>query len=296
LTLQDISAPPVKNIPGVPTGLARHLAGGAVDQRVRSLVEHGSVEFPEPWPTSPDALMRLQVALAETAGRVVVSSPWRPAGDLSVGGCFIALGDPEDEGEPAWAAAVVWRPRPGEALRRSDRALVGRIGSPRQASDVEAQVVVTGMVSTSYVPGLMALRQGRLLAEAVKRLPVKPDVLLVDATGLDHPRRAGLAVHLGAVLDVPTVGVTHRSLSADGVLPMPVRGARSPATVDGQVVGYWVTTRTHARPLLAHAGWRTTPETAAEVVLTASTEGARTPVPLQEARRVAREARSGNSV
>jgi deoxyribonuclease V len=250
------------------------------------------VELPDSWPTSPSALMKLQVALAEAAARIVASSPWRPTGELALGGCFITFGGREDNGEPAWAAAVVWHPRAGGALRRSDRALIGRTGSPRQANDVDAQVVVTGMVRAPYVPGLMALRQGPLLAEAVNELPVRPDALLVDATGLDHPRRAGLAVHLGAVLDVPTVGVTQRSLSADAIFPMPVRGARSPATVDGEVVGYWVTTRTHARPLLAHPGWRTTPETAAEVLLMASTEGARTPVPLQEARRVAREARA----
>jgi deoxyribonuclease V len=235
--------------------------------------------------------MKLQVALADAAARIVVSSPWRPKGDQFVAGCFVAFGDPSSEGEPASAAAVLWRPRPDQQLRRSDRALVGQTGTPRQAKDVAAQVVVTGVVTAPYVPGFMALRQGPLLTEAVTGLPVKPEVLLVDATGLDHPRRAGLAIHLGAVLDVPTVGITHRSLSAHAVLPMPVRGARTPATLDGDVVGYWVTTRTHARPVLAHAGWMTTPETAAEVVLLTSTEGARTPVPIQEARRVAREAR-----
>ena len=88
------------------------------------------------------------------------------------------------------------------------------------------------------------------------------------------------------------MGVTRRPLVASGEAPDPVRGASSPVLLDGRVVGYWVCTRTRARPVLAHAGWRTDPDTAAAVVLAASTAAARSPVPLQEARRVAREARA----
>jgi len=153
-------------------------------------------------------------------------------------------------------------------------------------------VVATGEAGGPYEPGLLALRQGPMLSGAVTALDVRPDVLLVDATGLDHPRGAGLAVHLGAVLGLPTVGVTHRSLVATGDLPLPVRASRGPAQVGGRTVGYWVCTRTGARPVLAHAGWRTDPDTAASTVLLASTEASRTPVPVQEARRVAREARA----
>jgi deoxyribonuclease V len=149
-----------------------------------------------------------------------------------------------------------------------------------------------GRVPAPYLPGLLALREGPILAQALERLDAPVDVVLVDATGLDHPRRAGLAVHLGAVLDLPTVGVTHRALLAVGDLPLPVRGARSPVFLEGAVVGYWVCTRQGVRSVLAHAGWRTSPNVAADVVLLASTNAARTPVPLQEARRRAREARA----
>jgi deoxyribonuclease V len=131
-----------------------------------------------------------------------------------------------------------------------------------------------------------------VLATAVERLELRPDVLLVDASGVDHPRRAGLAVHLGAVVGLATVGVTQRLLVASGPLPPLQRGARTPVRVGDHCVGFWVCTKTGARPVVAHAGWRTSPETAALTVLAASTEAARTPVPLQEARRVAREARA----
>lgn len=155
-----------------------------------------------------------------------------------------------------------------------------------------AQAVVADRVPAAYEPGLLAMREGRVLAAAVNELSWLPDVLLVDATGLDHPRRAGLAVHLGAAVGVPTVGVTQRPLVATGALPSLQRGARAPVRVGDRPVGFWVCTRTGARPVVAHAGWRTTAETAADVVLAASTGAARTPVPLQEARRVAREARA----
>ncbi|MEW6476789.1 MAG: endonuclease V [Actinomycetota bacterium] len=146
-------------------------------------------------------------------------------------------------------------------------------------------------VPSAYVPGLLALREGPVLAAAVAALKTTPDVLLVDASGLDHPRRAGLALHLGWALDLPTVGITRRSLRASGPPPSLIRGEWSPLTLDGDVVAASVCTRTGARPVIAHAAWRTDVETAVAVALAASTQGARAPVPLQEARRVAREAR-----
>ncbi|HET7486319.1 MAG TPA: endonuclease V [Acidimicrobiales bacterium] len=243
------------------------------------------------WPATAEELVAFQADLAE---RAQAEEPWSPAGRPVVGGCFVAFArgeaGPGHPGDRAWAAAVVWRPVEGR--RRGDLHLKGRpADGPRRADDVLDQSVVSGRVPASYAPGLLALREGPLLAEAVAGLAVRPDVLLVDATGLDHPRRAGLALHLGAVADLPTVGVTHRLLEATGSLPEQRRGSTSPVLLAGRAVGAWVCTRTGARPVVAHAGWRTTPETAVAVVLASSTEGARTPVPLQEARRVAREAR-----
>jgi deoxyribonuclease V len=150
--------------------------------------------------------------------------------------------------------------------------------------------VVTGEAGSAYAPGRLALREGALLERAVLALAALPDVLLVDASGRDHPRRCGLALHLGAVLGVPTVGVTHRPLQAEGEWPDDERGATSPLMLDGERVGYWVRTKRGTRPLAAHAAWRTGPEIAVEVLLTA-TEGARAPEPLRRARAAARRLR-----
>jgi deoxyribonuclease V len=119
----------------------------------------------------------------------------------------------------------------------------------------------------------------------------QPEVLLVDATGLDHPRHAGLALHLGAMLDLPTIGITDRTLLATAQEPGRLRGARVPLMIGDELVGYALRTRDGVRRLFVHAAWRTDPETACDVVL-AVTERTRTPEPLREARRLARNERS----
>lgn len=152
--------------------------------------------------------------------------------------------------------------------------------------------MVTGQARAAYEPGLLALREGPLLEAAVRALPRAPEVLLVNATGRDHPRGGGLALHLGKVLGLPTVGVTHRPLLADGVWPPDEPGARSPLVLDGDTVGCWLRTRCRARPLAVHTGWRTDLDSARTVVL-AAVGRVRAPEPLREARRLARRARAG---
>lgn len=193
--------------------------------------------------------------------------PWHPPPEPVVAGCFACLprgrSGPGAAGDEVWAAAAAYR----------GRRCVGRASAP-------------GVAGGPYQPGLLALRIGSALAAAVGSLPQRPDVLLVDATGYDHPRQAGLAVQLGAVLALPTVGVTHRTLLATGDWPGPQRGAVSPLLLAGRLVGFWLRTRADRRPLAIHAGWRTDPDTAVAVVLAASDH--RTPRPLREARRLAR--------
>jgi deoxyribonuclease V len=200
-------------------------------------------------------------------------SPWRAGGAWSAGGCFVcfARGRPGAgrAGDPGWAAAAVMRE--------------GRVVST---------AVVGGVAGAPYAPGLLALREGPLLETAVRALETPPDVLLVNATGRDHPRGAGLALHLGAVLDLPTVGVTHRPLVARAAEPDEATEARTLLVLDGRPVAALVRVRRGVRPLVAHAAWRTDADTAAEVVL-ALAGPARTPGPLRTARRLARVARAG---
>lgn len=200
---------------------------------------------------------------------------WRPSGEgLVIGGVFVAFA----RGEQG----------PGHA---GDRAFVG--ASATSDTRELVAVVVEGRAPAPYWPGFLAAREGPLLEAATNALlaEVDLDVLLVDATGRDHPRRAGLALQLGAVLDLPTVGVTHRPLVARGTRPEDRAGATSDLVLEGEVVGRWVRTRQGTRPVVVHPAWRTDVDTAVEVVL-AATGDFRTPEPLRLARRTAREARS----
>jgi deoxyribonuclease V len=221
------------------------------------------------WPANAEELIREQEELARAT-----PPPWTPAGDLAIGGCFFCSGrgkaGPGVAGDPGWAGAAVLR-----------------------GARPKASAVVSGEAGAPYEAGLLALREGPLLEAAVRSLGARPDVLLVDATGRDHPRRAGLALQLGAILDIPTIGVTHRPLRAEGEWPQDEHGSRSPLRVDNDLVGYWLRTRAGTRPLVIHAAWRTDPEMAVEVVL-ASVSAERTPAPLREARRLARTARAGS--
>lgn len=176
--------------------------------------------------------------------------------------------------------------------RAGDRAHVGAAAT-RDSMEL-ARVVIEGEAGAAYAPGLLAAREGAMLEAAVRGLlaaGVRPDVLLIDATGRDHPRRAGLALHLGARLELPTVGVTHRPLLATGPGPGDAPGDRSDLVIDGEVVGRWLRTQRGVRPLAVHAGWRTDPDTATEVVRRV-TAAVRTPEPLRLARTAAREARA----
>jgi deoxyribonuclease V len=154
-----------------------------------------------------------------------------------------------------------------------------------------AGVTSSGPAGGPYVPALLALREGPLLEQAVRALPMVPEVLLVNATGRDHPRRAGLALHLGAVLGLPTIGVTTRPLVAHGDWPTDQRAATAPLLLAGEVVGCWVRTRAGAKPVAVHAAWQTDAQDAVQVVL-AATRRARTPEPLRRARTLARTQRA----
>jgi deoxyribonuclease V len=178
-------------------------------------------------------------------------------------------------------------------------ALVGAVAAVEDGDGLVAAAVAGGVVAVvrgpapgPYAPAQLALREGPLLAAAVSALAARPDVVLVGAAGRDHPRRAGLALHLGAVLDLPTVGVTDRPLAAVAAVPGPARGDAAALLLDGEEVARTVRVVPGVRPVVASAGWRTDAATATALVLATADRG-RTPGPLREARRLARVSRSG---
>jgi deoxyribonuclease V len=198
---------------------------------------------------------------------------WRPPeAGIDAGGCFVAfqrgIAGRGRRGDRCWAGAAVWRN--------------GRLSG---------QTVLAGTAGARYEPGLLFLREGPLLLAAIRELPALPAVLLVNGTGRDHPRGAGLAVHLGMVLDLPTIGITDRPLLAVGREPGPESGSTAPLILEGKLVGYSLRPCTGVRSLVIHAGWRTGPDLALAVAR-GTLRRARTPEPIRLARELARRARA----
>lgn len=225
------------------------------------------------WPATAEALVAFQLELARET-----PAPFDPLArqSIAMGGCAICFAAPASgpgsAGDPAWAAAAL--------------VADGRL--------IET-TLVQGAAGASFEPGLLALREGPLLEAAVRALRTRPDLLLVNGTARDHPRRAGMALHLGALLDVPTIGVTRRPLCGEGAQPGSGRGARGPLLLDGECVAHRVRTQAGAQPIVVHGGWRVDAATAVEVVLGAC-RNARTPEPIRQARRIARTARAESAI
>ncbi len=137
-----------------------------------------------------------------------------------------------------------------------------------------------------YVPGYLSFRETPAALEALSRLHVKPDLVLCDAHGLAHPRRFGMASHLGVLADLPTIGVaksllvgTHDELSPD-------RGRSVPLRDEDEVIGAVLRTRAGVKPMYVSIGHRISLETAIEYVL-ACAPRFRLPEPTRRADRVA---------
>lgn len=118
----------------------------------------------------------------------------------------------------------------------------------------EAEVVVT----VPYKPGFLSFREIPPLLAAFERLSVTPDLVLVDGQGIAHPRRLGLASHLGLFLDVPTVGVAKSLLTGQHPPVGPAPGDAVPLTDrrSGELLGTVLRTRLRANPLYLSAGHR----------------------------------------
>jgi deoxyribonuclease V len=131
------------------------------------------------------------------------------------------------------AAAVVLR-LPG--LREVDRA------------------VVDLPVRFPYVPGLLSFREAPACLRALRRLRVRPDLLLVDGQGIAHPRRFGIASHLGLLAGIPAVGVAKSPLVGTHRAPRRAAGSWAPLVDRGETVGAALRTRDGASPLLVSPG------------------------------------------
>jgi deoxyribonuclease V len=145
-----------------------------------------------------------------------------------------------------------------------------------------------GAVRFPYVPGLLAFREVPLLLEALERLDRRPELLVCDGYGIAHPRRFGLACHLGVLLDLPSFGVAKNEFIGAYAEPGPRRGEWSPISEGAEVLGRAVRTQTEVNPVYVSVGHRIGLTDATDLTVALSTNF-RVPEPTRQADIVSRQ-------
>ncbi|MEU7084897.1 endonuclease V [Streptomyces achromogenes] len=187
------------------------------------------VGVPAGWPATEEEARAVQ---DELRGRVVLDEPGPPPGTGRVTGVDVAY---DDELDLVAAAAVVL-----------DAATL----------DVVAEATAVGRVSFPYVPGLLAFRELPAVLAALDRLPGPPGLVVCDGYGLAHPRRFGLASHLGVLTDLPVIGVAKNPFTFTHDDPGPARGAWAPLLAGTEEVGCALRTRDGVKPVFVSVGHR----------------------------------------
>jgi deoxyribonuclease V len=138
-----------------------------------------------------------------------------------------------------------------------------------------------------YVPGLLSFREGPAILAAFDKLQHTPDLAFFDGQGISHPRRLGIASHIGVLLDLPTVGVAKSPLFVRGEQPGPEPGQWTPwHDRRGDVLAAALRTKRNSKPLFISPGHKMDLSTALEYVLT-SLKGYRLPEPTRQAHNAA---------
>jgi deoxyribonuclease V len=125
--------------------------------------------------------------------------------------------------------------------------------------DLDGQVVVEveavlSEVSFPYIPGLLAFREAPAVLKVLERLNSQPLVLICDGHGIAHPRRFGLASHVGVSAGIPTIGCSKRRLCGTFVDPDSDRGSSSPLLDRGEIIGLVLRTRSGVKPVFVSVG------------------------------------------
>lgn len=207
------------------------------------------------WNLTLREAQRLQARLAR---RVRTTSSARPALRL------VAGADMSHARFSPWLYGAV------VVLRLPDFSIVETVTARRKAS-------------FPYVPGYLSFREGPVLLDCFARLRTRPDAVLFDGHGLAHPRRFGLACHLGLWLGIASVGCAKSRLCGQYAEPGPARGDRAPLLEAAERLGTALRTRPGARPVLVSVGQRLDLREAEALVLACTDGRHRLPEPLRQA-------------
>jgi deoxyribonuclease V len=218
------------------------------------------------WDVSPAEARRIQTDLA---GRVDLTDAISPDAIETVAGVDNTYVT-EDGKTTAGAVVVVLAFRSMEVIETS---------------------VAWQPIAFPYVPGLLSFREAPAVLAAYTDLTIEPDVVLFDGQGYAHPRRLGLASHLGLFLERPTIGCAKSRLVGTYDEPERTFGAYTPLVDRGEVVGAAVRTRPRHKPLFVSPGHKISVETAVEIALACCRDGAFLPEPTRLAHQVVTQER-----
>jgi deoxyribonuclease V len=170
-------------------------------------------------------------------------------------------------------------------LRDPDRCVAGVVLWDAREGQVVEEHVALRKLTFPYVPGLLSFREAPGLLAALEQLRRVPDALVCDGHGLAHPRRFGIACHLGVLTGIPTVGCAKSVLVGTHRAPAATRGSRTRLRDRGEVVGTALRTRHGVKPVFVSVGHRLDLESAERLVL-ACGGGHRLPEPTHRADRL----------
>ncbi|MFI8890115.1 endonuclease V [Streptomyces paradoxus] len=221
-----------------------------------------TVRIPEDWPTTEEQARAVQ---DELRAHVILDAAGPPPGAGRVTGVDVAY---DDERDVVAAAAVVL---------------------DASSLEVVAEATAVGRVSFPYVPGLLAFREIPTVLAALDALPCPPGLVVCDGYGLAHPRRFGLASHLGVLTGLPTIGVAKNPFTFTYDDPDTPRGSTSALLAGSEEVGRALRTRDGVKPVFVSVGHRVTLDDACAHTL-ALTPAYRLPETTRRADALCREA------
>lgn len=133
--------------------------------------------------------------------------------------------------------------------------------------DIRDEVLHREATRCPYVPGLLSFREVPAILAALEKLKIPPDLMLCDGQGIAHPRRFGIACHLGVLTDIPSIGVGKSRLTGEYQEPNKEHGDWSPLHDGKEIIGRVLRTRTGVKPVFVSTGHRVSLKTATELVL-----------------------------
>jgi deoxyribonuclease V len=138
--------------------------------------------------------------------------------------------------------------------------------------DLESRTVIeqhtaVQKIRMPYIPGLLSFLEAPSLLAALRKLHRRPDLLICDGQGIAHPRRLGIASHIGLLIDIPTLGCAKSRLIGDHQELGPQKGSGSPLRDKGEIVGTVLRTRDKVKPVFVSVGHKIDLATAERIVL-----------------------------